>query len=84
MSRWPATKNRPAPRIEDPGGCESNYFEDFMIGAGAGAAFGQQETAISEAAAARMASLAIFIVVVSVVVNVNQVRTTPPGPWASG
>lgn len=66
MSRWADTKKRPTPRIEEPGVRRKDYFEDFVIGAGAGAAFGQQETASKDAAAARMASLAIFIMICQV------------------
>jgi hypothetical protein len=43
----------------------SDYLEDFIMGAGAGAdALGQQEAARRATAAAAMASLAIFIVLI--------------------
>jgi hypothetical protein len=46
----------------------SNYFEEAGAGAGAGAAFGQQEAANSDATAATIAILTIFIFGCSVVV----------------
>ena len=46
----------------------SNYFEEAGAGAGAGAALGQQEAANSDATAATIAILTIFIFGCSVVV----------------
>lgn len=46
----------------------SNYFEEAGAGAGAGAAVGQQEAANSDATAATIAILTIFIFGCSVVV----------------
>jgi hypothetical protein len=47
----------------------SNYFEEAGAGAGAGAALGQQEAANSDATAATIAILTIFIFGCSVVVS---------------
>ena len=55
------------------------YLADFVTGGGAGAGLGQHEAASNEAAAARMASLAIFMMVGQIGVLSLCSRTTSSG-----